>query len=52
MRPSALLGLSGNPALIFDLGITQTLAQEERQSFTGEYWWIPVMALAKSFIKD
>lgn len=51
MRPSELLQLSGNAALAFDLTLTQILAAEERKTYTGEYWWIPVMALAKSFME-
>lgn len=52
MRPSELLELRGNAALAFDLGITLTLANEEKKQFTGEYWWVPVMALAKSFMEQ
>jgi hypothetical protein len=37
---------------VFDLGITQVMAAEERKKHTGEYWWLPVTALAKGFLKD
>lgn len=52
MRPSQLLELRGNAALAFDLGITLMLAGEERKQFTGEYWWIPLTALARSFMEQ
>jgi len=52
VRPSELLGLHGNPALAFDLTLTQIMATEERKHHTGEFWWVPVSALARAFIKE